>query len=408
MTAAAAALLGAPALRDVLALLNTDGEEARLVGGAVRNALLGRPVHEYDVATTALPATVIARAKAAGLRSIPTGLAHGTVTVLVRGEPFEITTLREDVETDGRHATIRFGRDFAQDALRRDFTINALSLDPAGRVHDYTGGLADLAAGRVRFIGDAGRRIREDYLRVLRFFRFSADYAVGPLDAEGCAAASRERAGLAILSRERVRQELFKLLAARGAAPVLRTMAASGLLGPLLGGVAQPARFARLLEVENGADPVLRLAALAAQIAEDGARLRDALRLSNAEAARVHGAVTALAPLHGRNDPPRPGELCRMLFQHGRQAARDALALAHAESRAAPDDPPWRAAAAFLRDTPEPRLPFSGADLLARGVAAGRPLGAALKSLQGKWIRAGFPQDPRALAVLLDEVTRQS
>ncbi len=408
MTDAAAALLRAPALREVLALLNTEGEEARLVGGAVRNALLGRPVHEYDVATTAPPAAVIARAKAAGLRSIPTGLAHGTVTVLVRGEPFEITTLREDVETDGRHATIRFGRDFAQDALRRDFTINALSLDREGRLHDYTGGLADLAAGHVRFIGDAGRRIREDYLRVLRFFRFSADYAAGPLDAEGCAAAIRERAGLAILSRERVRQELLKLLGAHRAAPVLATMAESGLLGPLLGGVAQPARFARLLAVDPEADATLRLTALGAQVAEDADRLRGALRLSNAEAARLGGAIKALAPLHGRDGAPSPGDLHRMLFQAGRRAACDALALAHAESRAASDDPHWRTAAAFLRDTPEPRLPFSGADLVARGIAAGRPLGAALKELQGRWIRAGFPQDPRTLAALLDEVTDQS
>ncbi len=407
MTAAAAALLQVPDLRAVLDLLNGGGEEARLVGGAVRNALLGRAVHEYDVATTATPDVVMARARQARLRSVPTGIAHGTVTLLVRGQPFEVTTLREDVETDGRHAVIRFGRDFAQDALRRDFTINALSLDLDGRVHDYTGGLDDAAAGRVRFIGEPSQRIREDYLRVLRFFRFSADYAAGPLDAEGCAAAVRERAGLAILSRERIRQELMKLLAARRAAEVTAAMAEAGLLGPLLRGVAQPARLARLLAVDGQSDATLRLAALAVQVAEDAERLREALRLSNAESARLDGAARALAGLHGADAAPPPGELARVLFQVGRQGAGDGLRLAHAESRAAPDDPRWRSAAAFLRDTPEPRLPFSAAELVARGVAAGRPLGVALKALQGRWIRAGFPQDPRTLAALLDEVTRQ-
>jgi poly(A) polymerase len=382
----ASSLLALPALRAVLRLLDGDGEEARVVGGAVRNALLGRPVHEYDIATTATPDVVIARARAAGLRSIPTGIAHGTVTVLVEGLPFEITTLREDVETDGRHAVIRFGRDFAMDARRRDFTINALSMGLDGTVHDYTGGANDLKAGRVKFIGDAGQRIREDFLRVLRFFRFSADYADGPLDADGLAAAIRERDGLAILSRERVRQELLKLLAARRVAPVTRVMAESGLLGPLLRGVAQPARLARLVAIAgDAADPVLRL--------------------SNQEAARLDQVAKALTGLHASDQPPSLGDLRALLFETGRQGACDALHLAHAESRAAADDSRWRSALRFLQDTPLPRLPFSGADLLARGFSGGRGLGEALKALQGKWIRAGFPQDPRTLASLLDEVS---
>ena len=189
----ARALLAEPGLARVLALLNDDGEEARVVGGAVRNALMGRPHTDHDVTTTAVPDLVMARAAAAGLRTIPTGIAHGTVTILAQGRPFEVTTLREDVETDGRHAVIRFGRDFAQDALRRDFTI----------------GFDDLAAERVRFIGDPATRIREDYLRTLRFFRFSAEYAAGDLDADGLTATVAERDGLARLSRERVRQELL-------------------------------------------------------------------------------------------------------------------------------------------------------------------------------------------------------
>jgi tRNA nucleotidyltransferase/poly(A) polymerase len=193
--AAAAKLLEHQPLAQLLALLCEGEGEARIVGGALRNALLGRFVHEVDVATTLLPPEVMARAKAAGWRSIPTGIAHGTVTVLVGGEPFEVTTLREDVETDGRHAVVRFGGDFRLDAQRRDFTVNALSMGLDGRLYDYVGGLDDLHAGRIRFIGEARTRIKEDYLRILRFFRFSGDYAEGPLDADGLAASIAMRDG---------------------------------------------------------------------------------------------------------------------------------------------------------------------------------------------------------------------
>ncbi len=403
-----AALVEAPLLRRVLTLLNGDGEEARLVGGAVRNALLDRPVSDYDITTTALPQVVIARAKAARLRTIPTGLAHGTVTLMVEGRPFEVTTLREDVETDGRHAVVRFGRDFAKDALRRDFTINALSMSADGALHDYAGGLADLAARRVRFIGDPATRIAEDYLRILRFFRFSAEYAEGPLDADGLAAAIRNRAGLDRLSRERVRGELLKLLTARRAVAVAETMAESGLLGPQLRGVPQPARLRRLVAIAPTADAILRLAALAAMVPEDAGRLQDHLRLSNAEAARLESATRVLAMLHARDLAPKPDILRGLLLDAGRVAAREGLLLAWAESRAAPEDEGWHAALRFLTDTPEPRLPFSGADLIARGIAPGPPLGAALKRLQANWVTAGFPTDPRQLAALIDEVSERS
>ncbi len=398
-------LLDDYAVQCILMLLNGDGEEARVVGGAVRNALLGRPATDIDVTTTAVPDVVMARAAAAGLRTIPTGIAHGTVTVLVKGRPIEVTTLREDVETDGRHAVTRFGRDFAADALRRDFTVNALSMGPDGKVHDYAGGLADIAAGRVRFIGDPTTRIREDFLRILRFFRFSAEYAAGDLDREGLFAAVRERAGLARLSRERVRQELLKLLAARRAAPVVALMSEAGLLGSLIQAAPQPLRLARLVAIAPASDAVLRLAAIAAVVREDAVRLREALRLSNAEAARLESAMEALAQLHGAVAAPQPRRLRELLFDKGRIAACEGLVLAWAESGAPPDDAAWRSARAFLDDTPEPRLPFAGADLIARGVPAGKPLGIALKRLQADWIRAGFPQDPHRLAALLEAAT---
>jgi poly(A) polymerase len=218
-------LLRHPRLRLLLEALNGDGEETRLVGGAVRNALLGRPVTDRDCTTTATPHVTMQRAEAAGFKPVPTGIEHGTVTVVVDGEPFEVTTLREDVTTDGRRAVVRFGRDFAADARRRDFTINALSVSRDGRLHDYTGGVADLAARRVRFIGDARNRIREDFLRILRFFRFHAEYGEGEPDPAGLAAAVRERAGLAGLSHERIRTELLKLLAAPGAVETLQRLA---------------------------------------------------------------------------------------------------------------------------------------------------------------------------------------
>jgi poly(A) polymerase len=390
-------------------MLNGAGEETRVVGGSVRNEWLDEPVSDVDLATTATPDEVTRRARAAGAKVVPTGYEHGTVTVIVDGRPFEVTTLREDVETDGRRAVVRFGRDFAADARRRDFTMNALFLDMRGVVHDDVGGIADLAARRVRFIGEARQRIREDYLRILRLFLFHAAYGACELDGEAFAAAVAERAGLATLSRERVRAELLKLLVARRAGVVARVFSETGLLGPLLGGVATPGRLARLIDIEKARglapDPIRRLAALAVFVAEDSARLREALRLSNAEGDRLAKAAAALAGWHGLETPPAAGMLREALFHHGRVAALDGLALAQAESRAAADAPEWLSAWRFLSDTPEPRLPFGGADLLKRGVPAGRAMGDMLKRLQAAWIRAGFPSDPRDLARLLDEAT---
>jgi poly(A) polymerase len=390
-----------------LEALNGDGEETRLVGGAVRDLALAQPLGDFDLATTARPEIVMKRARRAGFGVAPTGLKHGTVTLVVDGAPIETTTLRKDVETDGRHAKVEFGRDFAEDARRRDFTINALSLSRDGTVHDYVGGLADIAARRVRFIGDPRARIREDFLRSLRFFRFSATYSDGPLDGEGFRAAIQERDGLQRLSRERVRAELMKLLKARRAGDVVRQCAEAGLLGPLVAGAVYPRRLERLiaLEAARGAppDPLLRLAALGLLIAEDSERLRDRLRLSNAEYERLADAASALEGLHGACAPPSLGNLRALLFERRRAAARDALTLAHVESGVDIDDPAFASAFRFLTDTPEPTLPFTGADLLARGIAQGQGVGAALKRLQALWIRAGFPKEPEHLARLLDE-----
>src|ERR1700732_2388901 len=221
-------LKAGPAAR-VLELLNGGGEEARVVGGAVRNALLKIPLGDIDIATTALPAEVVRRAKAAGIKSVPTGIDHGTVTLVVDGQPFEVTTLREDTETFGRKAKVAFGRDWVRDAQRRDFTINGLSVDAEGVVHDHVGGLADIASQRVRFIGDPGKRIAEDYLRILRFFCIHAAFGAGAPDRAGYLACVAARAGLATLSAERVRMEMLKLVVAEGAAGAIGAVAGGGV-----------------------------------------------------------------------------------------------------------------------------------------------------------------------------------
>ncbi len=250
-------LLDRPALKKVFSAL--EGVESRVVGGAVRNALLGQPVADVDLAVAAAPEIVVEKAERAGLRAVPTGIEHGTVTLVLDGAHFEVTSLREDVETDGRRAKVRFGSDFAADAQRRDFTINALSVDAQGRIYDYVGGLDDLARRRVRFIGDPRQRIAEDYLRILRFFRFSAGYGEGPLDPEGFAACIALRDGLDRLSRERLGGELLKTLSFPRSAAIIETMSQAGLLA-FLDVAPWPARCLRLaaiLSARNQSDSLL-------------------------------------------------------------------------------------------------------------------------------------------------------
>ena len=247
----------APA-RAVMDALTADGGAARFVGGAVRNALLGEPVGDVDIATPLVPDEVMRRLQAAGLGAVPTGIAHGTVTAVSGGKPFEVTTLRRDVETFGRRAVVAYTTDWAEDAARRDFTMNALYADEDGAIYDYFGGLADLEARRVRFVGDARTRIREDYLRILRLFRFHAWYGRGEIDSEALAAAQAEKAGLKLLSGERVQKEVLRLLEAKEPSPAVRVMEQSGILGEILPPGVQTARLERLVAIEaaNGFSPM--------------------------------------------------------------------------------------------------------------------------------------------------------
>jgi poly(A) polymerase len=395
-----AAWLREGALARLLDVLGRDGEEARVVGGAVRNALLGEPISEFDIATTAVPQEVIRRATAAGFRPVPTGIEHGTITVVIGRRPFEVTTLREAVETCGRHASVRFGRDWRADAQRRDFTMNALSAGADGVVFDYVGGLADLNARRVRFIGDANKRIAEDYLRILRFFRFHAAYGHGLPDAAGLAACIAARAGLGQLSRERVRMELLKLLLARHATPALAAMAESGLLVPVLGGVPDLAGFQNMAKVETAAgvqaDPVQRLGALGARIAEDAERLWQRLRLSNVE----HERLASMAESWWRISPTDEKGARALLYRLGPERFVDRVLLAWARSPATAHDPAWRALAALPEHWTAPVFPLKAADFIKRGVPQGPALGAALHEAEAAWIAADFPADREAIAAI--------
>jgi poly(A) polymerase len=387
-----------PGAQALFACLNRDGFEARAVGGAVRNALMGLPVTEVDFATTATPDDVLRLAADAGFKTVPTGLSHGTVTVIAAGTPFEVTSLRRDLDTDGRHATVAFGTDWTEDARRRDLTLNALYADARGAVHDPLGGLSDLRARRVRFVGDPDQRIREDYLRSLRFFRFSAEYAAAGFDSEGIAAAIRERLGLLRLSRERVRQELLRILTARRASEAMQIMDETGLLALLLGGVARRTRFERLCGIEAALrlapNPVLRLAALGVFVDEDASRLAEKLRLSSHEAKELTGlAAIALAVTPAMGEPAL--KVC--LYKLGASLYRGRLLLAWAGGDAPPDDDAWRATAALADSWRRPNFPLGGADLMALGLKPGPALGALLKELEARWAAGGFAADRETL-----------
>lgn len=394
-------LTGGPVAR-LFELLDGDGEQARVVGGAVRDALIGRPVGEIDLATTALPEEIVRRAQRAGIRSIPTGIDHGTVTLMIEGQPFEITTLREDVETFGRKAKVEFGRSWEHDAQRRDFTINALSASREGKVHDYVGGLSDLAARRVRFIGDAPARIAEDYLRIMRFFRFHASFGEGTPDPIALAACIAGREGLDTLSRERVRMELLKLLAARRAPEALAVMAESGLLTRILGGVPLVPSLARMAEIERGLalepDAIRRLAALAVLVTEDAERLFQCLRLSNAEFQRLSSMAEGWWRI-GEGMSERGARA--LLYRLGPASYLDRVLLAFSRAQEATDDESWRALAQFPQRWSIPKFPIAAADFAEHGIAKGPGLGAALRKAEEAWIGADFPSDGAEIAEII-------
>ncbi|MFM7028019.1 MAG: CCA tRNA nucleotidyltransferase [Chakrabartia sp.] len=370
-----------PGLAAVVAALAGD---VRLVGGVVRDTLAGVPIKDVDLATSLAPETVIARLEAAGLKAVPTGLAHGTVTAVAEGKPFEITTLRRDVATDGRHATIAYTDDWREDAARRDFTVNALYADPAsGAVFDYFGGIEDLAAGRVRFIGEPLQRIAEDHLRILRFFRFTARFGTSGPDADSLAACRTRANDLMALSRERIAMEVMALLALPDPAATIALMIDNGIFAPVLPEITSAAPLAQLIAREAAeqvaADPLRRLSALLApdpDLAED---IANRLKFSNAQRKRMV-AVAGRGP----DDAANPRALA---YWQGMEIATDRLLLG-------------TGSLAPIKGWDVPRFPLSGGAIVARGVAAGPEVARILQASERQWVAEGFPDESRAAAIV--------
>lgn len=373
-----------PDIKRLLGALGADAGETRYVGGCVRDTLLGLEVSDVDLATRLTPETVLERLGKAGIKAVPTGIAHGTVTAVIGGAPVEVTTLRRDVATDGRRATVAFTEDWREDAARRDFTINALLADPkSGEIFDFFGGLDDLARRRVRFIGAPLSRIAEDHLRILRFFRFHARFGAGapdPAALDACAARAND---LMALSRERIADELLKLLGLPDPAPTVKLMIARAILKPVLPEIEAADRLAALVAAEAAAGiapaAIRRLAALLPADAEVAASVAARLRLSKRAARRL---VSAADPAL---DAPEP-----LAYRIGNEEAVDRFLLA---GQASVD-------LGALQCWPQPRLAVRGGDLIAMGLEPGPVVAATLQAIERDWAAAGFPAEGSALRAL--------
>lgn len=360
------------------ALIAALGGEARYVGGAVRDTLLGGAVQDVDIATPLKPEAVMQRLREAGIKAVPTGIAHGTVTAVLEDSHVEITTLRRDVSTDGRRATVAFSDDWREDAARRDFTINALYADPlTGEIFDYFGGSGDLEARRVRFIGEPLQRIAEDHLRILRFFRFHARYGRGEPDAAALAACAARARDLMALSRERIADELLKILALPDPSPTVSLMLEFGIFAPVipeidLAGLRRlEALTAAERTIDAAPDPVRRLATLLPHAEADMVAAR--LKLSNAQRKRMSAALA-----------PTPASAEEALYRLGPLGALDRVLLSGRT-----DD--W----ALIRGRERPVLPIGGGALVERGLSAGPKVAQALRAIERQWIDEGFPDEGR-------------
>jgi poly(A) polymerase len=373
-----------PGMAEIIAALG-GSESVRFVGGAVRDTLCGLPASDVDLATVLTPPDVIARLEAARIKAVPTGIAHGTITAVSKGTPVEVTTLRRDVSTDGRRATVWFTADWREDAARRDFTINALYANPeTGEIFDFFGGLADLSAGRVAFIGAPLERIAEDHLRILRFFRFHARFGQGPPDPEALDACAARANDLMALSRERIADELLKLLAVTNPVPAVRLMIDHAILKPVLPEIEDAALLDRLVarEGESGiaGDPVRRLAALIGPRAHVAESIATRLRLSKAKVKRLVLACT----------PPAPMTAEALAYRRGLESAVDALLIGESPTGDLSRLASWS----------RPALSISGGDLIARGLTPGPVVAQTLGAIEAAWIDAGFPDGPAFEAIV--------
>lgn len=404
-----------PDTRRVLAALGARGATARFAGGCVRDAVLGLAVADIDIAIDVPPQETLALLAAAGIRAVPTGLAHGTVTAVLPGRSFEITTLRRDLETDGRHAVVAFTDDWEADAHRRDLTINALYADADGAIYDYCDGLADLGARRVRFVGDAAARVEEDVLRILRFFRFHGRYGTAPPNAEALAACRRFAPRVADLSGERIAQEMLKILAGADPAEAILLMRGEGVARHVLPEPIAPGRLRVLSWLETrglvgfAADPIRRLATLL-ESAEAGSEVAARWRLSNARTDRL-AAILAADPPHAEMSR---AEARRALAACGPEIWRDRVLRAWAEYRhvfgaggplpGSRGSAAWSALLRLPETAPVPPFPLKGADVLALGVPPGPRVGNLLRALEYEWRAADFAPDRAALLARLAEL----
>ena len=386
-----------PETQAVIAALEAPGGPgcARFVGGCVRNTLMGKPIDDIDIATTLTPDQVIEALRAAGLRAVPTGVDHGTVTAISGGKPYEVTTLRRDVETDGRRAVVSFTQDWDEDAQRRDFRFNALYVDSHGRLYDPTGeGVNDAREGRVVFVGDPMTRIREDYLRIPRFFRFHAWYGRGEANQEALAACKALKDGVEGLAAERIQKELLKLLAADDPRAALRLMAATSVLSSILPVVTSLARFEGLMTIQTEQlfenDPELRLAALIPDDPKIALELAERLRLSNALKDRLVAAA-------GKS--PRivswmsPRETRRAVYVLGARTFADRVKLAWAGADRTAATPQWRGLLALGESWTPPPFPLTGEEILKAGVPHGPMVGEVRREVETWWIDQDFIED---------------
>lgn len=400
----------APETAAVLDALEAEGgaDCARFVGGCVRNRLVGRPVDDLDIATTLTPDRVTAALKAARIRVVPTGIDHGTVTAISNHRPHEITTLRRDVTTDGRRATVAFTEDWAEDAERRDFTLNALYARRDGGIYDPTGhGVADAKAGRIVFVGDPEQRLREDHLRNLRFFRFYAWFGKGAPDPAAVAACTALRDHVDGLAAERISKEVLKLLAADDPRAAVRLMAETGVLEVILKGPANLARFDALVEIETDqlfeTDPVLRLAALLPDDQLAASRLAERLRFANADRDRI---VAALAPTPVLKSWMSPREIRREVYRIGQPTFRDRAKLAWAASPRTATTMQWRGLIALVEGWSPPTLPLTGQDILSAGVPKGPMVGQVMREVEDWWIDHDFLDDKLSVIEKLKAVAQ--
>ena len=386
--------MGMPETRKLMAVL-VDG---RFVGGAVRNALSGWPVNDIDIAVPMPPDETLKRLESAAIKAVPTGLAHGTVTAILGGRPFEVTSLRRDLQTDGRHAVVEFTDDWMEDSARRDFTMNALYATIDGEIFDYHGGVEDLIAGRVRFVGDAAARIREDYLRILRLFRFHAWYGKGDLDADALRAAAGAKAGLAQLSGERIAKEILRLLECQNPLPSLRLMAMCGVLPELLPYALQLPRLENLvlIDAENRRlpDAILRLAALLPDDADVAQAVGERLKLSGPERARLEGLAAASEKIAAHLSA---ADVRRLLYRVGPARFRDRVLLSWAASPRGAAAIQWRMLLSIADSWERPRFPLTGREAMAAGVPEGPEVGRVLAAVEDWWLDEDFLPDRDAL-----------